>query len=553
MATTPAWTSWGDSQPQLPRSARHLLRTVFGPLVATQPTPIEHAQLAPSQLSIAVREQLVEAVGTDSVRDDDETRARHAGGQSYVDIVRRRRGDASEAPDAVVLPADAGEVADVLAICSDANIAVVPWGGGTSVVGGLSSLRGHCDAVVALDLARMDQLLAVDETSLLATFQPGIRTPQAEAALAKHGLTLGHVPQSYERASLGGYVVTRSAGQASTGRGRIDDLLVGARMATPVGELALPAVPGSAAGPDLKRLVLGSEGTLGVVTEVTLRVRRLPATKRYEGWMVPTWDAGLDLLRRIAQDGPRPDIIRLSDSDETQVSLALSGTGRLKRRALQTWLRLRHASDGCLLVLGYESSPADVRQRRRGVRRALRKAAAVPLGAGAGQSWEHHRFSAPYLRDSLLDAGVLAETLETAATWTRLPDLYDGVRAALRTSLTRDGRTPLIGCHVSHLYPSGASLYLTVLAAADNGQEIEQWTAAKDAANAAIESAGGTATHHHAVGTAHRAWAWNDLGGRGGVGVAALAAVKQALDPQGILNPGKLLPSADDAQEPARP
>ena len=313
-------------------------------------------------------------------------------------------------------------------------------------------------------------------------------------------MTLGHVPQSYERASLGGYVVTRSAGQASTGRGRIDDLLVGCRMATPVGELVLPAVPASAAGPDLKRLVLGSEGTLGVVTEVTLRVRRLPAVTRYEGWMVPSWETGLELLRRIAQDGPRPDIVRLSDSDETRVSLALSGTGRLKRRALATWLRLRHASDGCSLVLGYESDPADVRQRRRTVRRVLRKAGAVPLGAGAGQSWERHRFSAPYLRDSLLDAGVLAETLETAATWTRLPVLYDDVREALRTALIADGRAPLVGCHVSHLYPSGASLYLTVLAGANRGREIEQWTAAKHAANAAIENAGGTATHHHAVG-----------------------------------------------------
>jgi alkyldihydroxyacetonephosphate synthase len=543
MATTPAWTAWSDVQPSLPRTARALLRDSFGPLQPQQAAPIGRAQLQPSRLAPGVRDQLVDVLGADGVGDDDAIRARHSGGQAYVDIVRRRYADAGNAPDAVLLPSDAEAVAAVLTICSQAGVAVVPWGGGTSVVGGLSSLRGDCDAVVALDLSRMDRLLNLDEVSLLATFQPGVRTPQAEAALAAHGLTFGHVPQSYERASLGGYVVTRSAGQASTGRGRIDDLLVGCRMATPIGELVLPAVPGSAAGPDLKRLVLGSEGTLGVVTEVTLRVRRLPEATWYEGWVLPTWEAGLDVLRRIAQDGPRPDIIRLSDPDETRVSLALSGTGGLKRRALDAWLKVRGAAGGCLLVVGYESSPGDVRHRRRGVRRALRAAHAVPLGSGAGESWVRHRFAAPALRDTLLDTGVLAETLETAATWTRLPGLYGAVRTALGDSLTRDGRPPLIGCHVSHLYPSGASLYFTVLAAAEPGNEVEQWTAAKHAANDALVAAGGTVSHHHAVGTAHRDAAWADLGGEAGVGVAALRAVKQTLDPRGILNPGKLLPA----------
>jgi alkyldihydroxyacetonephosphate synthase len=319
-------------------------------------------------------------------------------------------------------------------------------------------------------------------------------------------------------------------------------------MATPVGELVLPAVPGSAAGPDLKRLVLGSEGTLGVVTEVTLRVRRLPAATRYEGWVVPTWEAGLDVLRRIAQDGPRPDIIRLSDPDETRVSLALSGTAGVQRKALDAWLRARGAVGGCLLVVGYESSPGDIRHRRRGVRRALRAAHAVPLGTRAGKSWERHRFAAPALRDTLLDAGVLAETLETAATWTRLPGLYAAVRTALGDTLTRNGRAPLVGCHVSHLYPTGASLYFTVLAAAEPGSEVEQWTATKHAVNDALVAAGGTVTHHHAVGTAHRAVALADLGGD--VGAMALRAVKQGLDPRGILNPGKLFPPTEPPQAP---
>jgi alkyldihydroxyacetonephosphate synthase len=537
-----SWTSWGGSQPELPRSARTLLKDALGALNAQHSMPIEHATIAPSRLSSDVRAELVEALGADAVRDDDASRAQHAGGQAYADLIRRRRGDASDAPDAVLLPSTTKVIAAVLRICSAARVAVVPWGGGTSVVGGLSSLRGSCESVVALDLARLDRLLSVDEVSLTATFEPGIRTPAAEAALSTHGLTLGHVPQSYERASLGGYVVTRSAGQASSGRGRIDDMLVGCRLITPKGELVLPAMPGSAAGPDLRRLVLGSEGTLGIVTEVTLRVQPIPVATRYEGWVAHSWNDGVRILRRLAQQGPKPDIIRLSDPDETKVSLALSGMAGLKRRGLDGWLRAHGIRGGCLIIVGFEGSVRDVRHRRREVRRLLREEHAVTLGTSAGKSWVHHRFAAPYLRDTLLDAGVLAETLETATTWSRLPGLYDGVGRALAESLEHNGKPPLVGCHISHIYPTGASLYFTVLARAETGRELDQWSVAKHAANEAIVAAGGTASHHHAVGTAHREIVATDLGGTEGVGVEALRALKTHLDPAGILNPGKLLP-----------
>ena len=532
------WTSWSDSAPKLPPSARGVLTEQLGALTPTSVVDLADVQVPASQLRPQVKERLAAAVGPDAVRDDEQTRARHTGGQSYVDLVRRRAGDAATAPDAVVSPADPVAVAQVLAICADERVAVVPWGGGTSVVGGLDSNRAGFDAVIALDLSRLDALLHVDPTSLLATFQPGIRTPAAEAALAEHGLTLGHVPQSYERASLGGYVVTRSAGQASTGVGRIDDLVAGVRMVTPTGELVLAPVAGSAAGPDLRRLVLGSEGTLGVVTEVTLRVRPLPETRHYEGWMLSDWTAGFDLLRSLIQAGPHPDITRLSDPQETAISLQMSRAGRLTRTALSSYLRLRGVSNGCLLITGYEGGDADVRHRREVVREKLRDAGAVALGKAAGKSWEHNRFAAPALRDTLLDTGALAETLETAATWTQLPALYTGVRDALQSSLGR----AIVGCHVSHLYPAGASLYFTVLAAADASEPAAQWMRAKTAANAAIVAAGGTISHHHAVGTAHRDHVGPDLGGE--VGIRALRAVKIELDPVGIMNPGKLLPSA---------
>jgi len=538
-ATTPgpatAWTQWGETKPELPPRMQALLRKELGETTPSSAAPISEARLPDSALPAGVTTDLRHAVGEDHVRTDAESRARHAGGQAYAEIVRRRAGDAGAAPDAVVMPGSAAEVAEVLRVCSDNDVAVVPWGGGTSVVGGLESLRGGHAAVIALDLGRLDALLSVDDTSGTATFQPGIRTPAAEAALKEHGLTLGHVPQSYERASLGGYVVTRSAGQASTGYGRIDDLVVGLRMATPVGELVLPAMPGSAAGPDLRRLVLGSEGTLGVVTEVTLRVRRTPSVRHYEGWMAPSWEAGQEALRRIAQEGPHPDIARLSDPDETRVSMAMSGTSSGARAALGVYQRLRRVSGGCLVITGYEGTRDDTAYRRRAVRDILKDTGIAPLGTAAGEAWVHGRFTGPHLRDSLLDAGVLAETLETATTWHNLPVLYDGVRRALHDSLGQ----ALVGCHISHLYPTGASLYFTALAAAQPGREAEQWAAAKRAANDAIVDAGGTVSHHHAVGTAHRDHVEAELSD---VGLEALRAVKKRLDPQGILNPGKLLP-----------
>jgi alkyldihydroxyacetonephosphate synthase len=530
------WATWSETQPELPARARDVLARELGPLTPTSRTSVTEVTPAPSRLPAHVADRLAAAVDGGALRTDDEARAWHAGGQAYVDVARRRRGDLRAAPDAIVSPADADAVARVLRICSEESVAVVPWGGGTSVVGGLDPERGGCDAVVALDLSRMDALLDVDPVSRLATFQPGIRTPAAEAALAAHGLTLGHVPQSFERASLGGYVVTRSAGQASTGVGRIDDLVAGVRMVTPTGELVLPAMPGSAAGPDLRRLVLGSEGTLGIVTEVTLRVRPLPAAHRYEGWMLPDWDTGLALMRRIAQDGPRPDIARLSDPRETEVSLMMSRAGTLTRRALSAYLRVRDVAGGCLVITGYEGAERDVRHRRDVVRDVVREHGAVTLGQQAGRSWEHARFAAPALRDTLLDAGVLAETLETAATWSALPGLYAAVRDNLVAALGR----AVVGCHVSHFYETGASLYFTVLAAAHPGDEDAQWAAAKAAANDAIVAHAGTISHHHAVGTAHRAHVTPDLGGE--VGVRALRAVKDALDPHGVMNPGKLLP-----------
>ncbi|MGY1672920.1 FAD-binding oxidoreductase [Geodermatophilus sp. SYSU D00710] len=538
----PGSSSEGGTEPDpaaaLPRAARrHLARELGWTPRPTPPVPVDEIRLAPSRLPDDVRAALVDLLGEEHVRTDRDARLRRAGGKSYLDLLRRRAGDAAGAPDAVVLPGSTEQTAALLALCSERDVVVVPFGGGTSVVGGLAGVDPDDRPSLSLDLARMASLTDVDVASSLVTAGAGMRGPALEAALAGHGLTLGHLPQSWEFATLGGYAATRSAGQASTGVGRFADLVAGLTLATPSGVLELGHPPASAAGPDLLGLALGSEGTLGVVTGLRLRVRPAPRAAVYEGWSFRTWAAGLAGLQRLARHDLLPDVVRLSDPDETRATLLnADGAGA---RLLRGSLRARGRADGCLLVVGWEGLPPLVRARRRAAVPVLREHGAARIGRRVGESWRRHRYAAPYLRDRLMDAGLLVETLETAATWTALPAVYDAVRAALRASLGRGERQPLVMSHVSHGYATGASLYVTVLADRDDGLPLQQWLAAKRAATDALLAAGGTLTHHHAVGADHRPWLEREVGP---LGVEVLRSVKQRLDPRGICNPGVLLP-----------
>ena len=528
----------GDLSDALPKAARRYLTRELGwEPRSTPPVAVADIAVAPSRLPEEARARFVELLGEENVRTDREFRLRRAGGKSYLDLLRRREGDASDAPDAVVLPGTTEETAALLAACRELGVVVVPFGGGTSVVGGLAGIDPDDRPSVAVDLGRMSSVQSLDVPSSLVTVGPGMRGPALEEELARDGLTFGHLPQSWEFATLGGYAATRSAGQNSTGVGRFDELVAGLTLATPTGVLELGHPPATAAGPDLLGLALGSEGTLGVITELTLRVRPRPTSCSYDGWSFRSWPAGLAALQQLSRHDLLPDIVRLSDQDETRANLLMaSGAGA---KALRGSLRTRGHGEGCLLVLGWEGIPALVRARQKAAGSVLRDGGAIRLGHRVGESWKSHRFAAPYLRDRLLDAGLLVETLETAATWSKLPTVYDAVRRALRESLTRDGRRPLIMSHVSHGYATGASLYVTVLADRDDDLPIQQWLTAKRAATDALLGAGGTLTHHHAVGADHRPWMEREVGP---LGVEVLRAVKERLDPTGICNPGVLLP-----------
>jgi alkyldihydroxyacetonephosphate synthase len=530
------WWGWGDpsKSPELGEGALAMLRELAG-----APDPAGRVELEevgcpdPRPLPRSV----LEAVSEHAVLDGREHRIRRAAGQSYPDLVRMRAGRLRDAPDAVVLPGSGEEVAAVLRACAAEGVAVVPFGGGTSVVGGVEPIRASFEWLIALDLRRLRHV-EVDRTSLTARLGPGLRGPEAEGALGAMGLTLGHFPQSFEYATVGGFAATRSAGQASSGYGRFDEMVTAVRLAAPAGELATLDIPHTAAGPSLRELVVGSEGVLGVITDVGVRVRPAPLARRYEAWMVGGFREGFDAIRELAQQGALADVTRLSDEAETSASLGLAGVTGARRTALNAYLRLRRRSGGCLVICGWEGEGATVERRRAVSLRILRRGGAVSLGEGPGRSWHEGRYEGPYLREALLDLGYMVETLETAHTWSALASHYEAVGGAIARALERGGGGGYVMCHLSHAYPDGASLYFTFLAPRREGAEIEQWREVKTAACEAIVRSRGTITHHHAVGRDHAPYMAAEVGE---LGIGALQAVKERLDPAGIMNPGKLL------------
>jgi alkyldihydroxyacetonephosphate synthase len=535
------WWGWGDPlRPQgLAPHALEFLRETVG--VVDRPRPpvaLEHVRIDPQAISAATIGRLRDVLGSQNVRDDHADRVAHAAGKGYPDLVRLRAGAPEGAPDAVLYPCSREHLRALLDLCARESLAVVAFGGGTSVVGGVEPLRGAHRAVVAFDTRRLAGIVAFDERSSILTVQGGARARDIEDWLLARGFTLGHFPQSFEYVSLGGCAATRSAGQASTGYGRFERMVQGLRMVAPAADIDLPALPASAAGPSLRELVVGSEGTLGVIDELSLRVRRAPAERIYEGVFFESFAAGVEAFRELSQAHCAPDVARLSDVEETRMSLALAGSGGVKGRLGRAYLGARGRGEGCLAILGFEGGAEEVGARRARAIGVVRRAGGLRVGRSPGRAWLASRFAAPYLRDELLTQGVMVETLETATVWANVPALHTRVLEAIDQAL-RGWRTPgLVMCHVSHLYETGASLYFTFLAAQAEGEEIAQWRAVKQAASAAILDGGGTITHHHAVGRDHAPWMEREIGAQG---VRALRALKAELDPAGIMNPGKLI------------
>jgi len=471
-------------------------------------------------------------------------RLAHARGQGLVDVIRLRTGRVPALPDAVLRPAGADEVAAVLGACASAGTRVIPWGGGTSVTGGVNVVAGDAP-VISLDLERMAGVHELDAVSGLATVGPGTAGPRLEAELATRGLTLGHYPQSWELATVGGWVATRSSGQESLGYGRIEDMVAGLELVAPHDRLQLPAQPASAAGPDLRQLVMGSEGRLGVITEVTLRVRPRPPWVGVEAALLPDLEDGLEAARELAHSGLPLTMLRLSDAPETQVAMAVGLASSRFAGLARGWLRFRGIGDGaCLLLVGSAGDRFDVGEALAAARSISRSHGAVTLGRGPGEHWKRDRFRHPYLRESLLDLGYATDTFETATVWSRAAEVRERIVASISSALETIDEHVAVLCHVSHPYRDGTSLYFTffIRCADDPDATVERWARVKRAANRALVDCGVTLSHHHGIGQWHAPAYPEEVGP---VGRDLIAAAARRLDPDGILNPHVLLDATD--------
>ncbi len=528
------WDAWGDPELAAPLSdgTSALIRGMLGVSGEITLPPVDPATVtvSPSRLTDADLIGLRAIVGDTWVSAADADRLVRAGGKSTPDLLRRRQSQ-QDAPDAVIVPGTEDDVAQILAWCAQHRVAVVPFGGGTSVVGGIDPTAEQFRATVSVDLRRLDALLEVDEVSQIATLGAGVTGPAAEQLLGERGFSLGHFPQSFRYATIGGFAVTRSSGQASAGYGRFDDMVQALTLITPRGVLEAGRSPKNAVGPDLRQLIMGSEGAFGIVTRVSVRIHRLPEVTEFEGWRFDNFAAAAKAFRMVAQEGVMPTVMRVSDETETALNLARPSQIGEPTEASDSPTA---SPGGCLAITTFEGSAAAVAARAGVVRAIFTSAGGQSLGSAPAQSWEHGRFSGPYLRDALLDIGVGCETLETVTTWAKLDDVKAAVTAALNEALPDP---TVVMCHISHTYATGASLYFTVVYRQDD-DAIAQWLAAKKIVTQTIADIGASITHHHAVGRDHRPWLAEEIGD---LGVDVLAAVKDAFDPVGICNPGKLV------------
>jgi alkyldihydroxyacetonephosphate synthase len=553
MKLSSKWWGWGDATKSYdlqnrPRFLKFLKEKleVSGEAIQ-QPVSLDSVIVSSSRAEGAFVRKLESIFGSDNVSLDDKERFLHSLGKGYLDLIRAWKGTPSCVPDVVVCPSTESQIEQLFSEAADWNFVIVPYGGATTVVGGIESLTGDTKVVVCLDFKLMNKVLRIDERSFLAEVEPGCLGPELERALGSVGLTLGHFPQSFEYSSVGGWVATRSAGYESTRYGKIEDMVENLRLVTPQGIIETPLVPASATGPDLRQILIGSEGTIGVITSITLKLRKAPESRSYVGVLFKTFADGIEAIRSMMQKEIVPNIVRLSDPNETKASMALASSGgsSLVER-IGTWYLRRSGyfgDESVVMILGFEGSPEWVKFERKRALDTCRSFGGFSVGSGVGGTWFKERFELPYLRDKLLGMQVLVDTLETATTWSRLRALHSQIMTAF-TEAFQELRVPGYAmAHISHEYTTGASLYFTFMAKQLVGREEEEWRLIKSKVTDRIVAAGGSLSHHHGIGIEHAQWMQPYYGP---LGIRILKAVKRELDPNAIMNPKKLLPVSSE-------
>ena len=550
--TAMKWWGWGEEDVSFTHEDKpDLAPFIEGELgldvrrSGTAPSSFGELDVPRPNLPSNLRARLEEAVSPAHVSIDDHDRVVHGRGKSLTDLMRQRRGDLGRVPDVVVWPGDEREVTAMVEIAVDEDAVVIPFGGGSSISGSLEAEPDEARPVISIDMARMNRVLSIDAGSQLARVQAGAFGPDLERQLNAQGWTCGHFPDSFTHSTLGGWIATRSSGMQSDRYGDIADLTRGLRVATRSGTLAVRPVPSTSTGPSVREMVLGSEGRLGVITEATIHVRRVPPERTILAYLFPTWAAGLSAMRDVAASEASPSVTRVSDAPETAFSFATRSSPTLldyaKSKALQVFLRRKgwDLDAMCVSFIGYEGSADHVATQRKLTERVVKRHGGLGIGSSPGELYDRKKFDTPYIRDFLLDRGAPADVSETSAPWGDLLGLYDDVMAAGHGAFDRLGVPGYLMCHLSHSYHAGACLYFTfALNPGDAHDGLEAYGVVKRAIQQAFVDRGATLSHHHAVGTEHAQWLEEDISAPG---VAMLRALFDGTDPGANLNPGKIV------------
>jgi alkyldihydroxyacetonephosphate synthase len=542
------WYGWGSADirypvHQKPGILSYLEETLgITELTPSSPPDLSNMKIPDSSIPESLVETLKGELGSTLVSMDRRDRILHCLGKSYKDLLRLRSGKIEKGPDLILYPASAQDLPRIFQVCRKYRIAIVPFGGGTSVVGGVEPYKADFPFLATVDLRRLKKVLSLDPASLIAHVEAGIFGPELEEKLQSQGYTVGHYPQSFEFSTLGGWIAARSSGQNSLQYGGIEKIVQSIDVLSPIGEVETLATPRMACGPDWKELFLGSEGCLGVITSAKIRIQPVPDEKLYFLSLFPDFKSAALACRKVTQKGLSAAMLRASDEEETRAMMAM-GRGmetlwsRAAKKFARKYLELKNfdLSRFASVMVGLEGTARNNSRCKKKIRRIFQEHGSVYLGTSPGEKWLKDRFFLPYLRDDFMDNGLLVDTLETSTTWERLEELYHGVRDAIISVLSKTSPC-VVYTHISHLYPDGASLYFSILARQDPADPMAQWSEMKAAANQKISSLGAAISHHHGVGMDHK----NSLH-YGEVEKGLFQQVKAYLDPDGILNPGKML------------
>ena len=552
------WWGWGDEEagfdahahPGFWPYAKTALEIEEEPPAAHKWT-VEDVELPEASVDERFLIKLRAFLNPTQITRDRKDRVVHAYGKGFRDLFRLRRGLAAGAPDLVVYPESENDVCLTLRAAAERDVVVIPFGGGSNISGCLERMESK-RMVVSLDMRRMRRVLEVDVQSCTAQIQAGVFGPDLEEQLNGYGLTLGHFPDSFLHSTLGGWIATRSAGMQSDRYGKIEDMVIAVRMVTPEGILATRVVPKSSNGIDVNHVCIGSEGTLGVITEATMRVHPRPESRLVPAFLFPEFDAGVEAIHECVRQECAPAMVRLNDPDKTALSMAFrppaSRVSRALNRMFKSYLRVKGFTlpRACLMLTAFEGRQSDVNRQLRQVEAIYRRFGALGLGATAGESFEASKYDFPHIRDFLLDRNVTTDVSETSTVWRNIVPLYRDTMAMLRESIQESGVRPWTGCHISHTYQCGASVYFTFGFRQQPGGEMEQYVRVKRAVQQSFIDCGATLSHHHAVGTEHLPWLAADISP---LGVRVVAAIKRGVDPGNIMNPGRLQPATNAMEE----